>query len=166
MKAGRVRWTKRVQERALERIHADLQAGLDPRMVFNKYEIDRYRITPRTFAEYARYYLREWAARAEEPVEARKSSASDVLQSALDTTLYAIDAGRPIDKGVIFAIGAAVDVLKLDLNREAGRRANDKHEAWKAEHAKKQAAALDETAGPAGLTPEQLAVIKSKVLGI
>jgi len=150
----------------MERIHTDLQLGHDPREVFNKYEIDRYRITPRTFCEYARYYLREWAARMETPVEARKASATDVVQSALDSILTSLDIGRDVDKGAIFAVKAGVDVLKLDIDREVNRRADEKHDVWKAEQQRKQAAALEAVSSAAQLTPAQVAEIRLKVLGL
>lgn len=60
-----------------------------------------------------------------------------------------------------------MDHEKLKIERAVDARADEKHAAWRAEETRKQAAALDAMRhGTPGMTPELLAEIKAKVLGI
>ena len=149
----------------MDRVRAALQAGKDPALVYTDFEISRFGAAKRTFRRWAAMYLREWEDRKVEPEQTRVD-AGELLQDLLDSLATHVAAGRKIEATTVDAVRGVTAVLKFDLDREAEKRAGEKHEAWKAEQNKKQAAALDENAESAGLTDEQLAVIKSRVLGI
>lgn len=157
---------RRAKRDVVERIRAAILSGEEISLVYVKYNVQQYGCHKRTFQRAVAAWKRDFSIRQESAEAERASTTDELLQSLLDAVQVDLDAGRPLDGKMGDLIRACVQARKLDFEREAEKRAADKHEAWKAEHAKKQAAALDENAGPAGLTPEQLAVIKSKVLGI
>jgi len=73
-----------------------------------------------------------------------------------DAKLYEIAAGMK----------ALAVLTELQFRANVDRRAGDKHAAWKAEYAAKQDAALEQVSTAAQLTPEQVAEIRLKVLGL
>lgn len=166
MKRGRPTWSRRAGKATLQRIRAAAVAGDDPSVLFVKFNLQQYGCTLRTFRRHVAMWKRDYTGRIETPETERAATADDLLQSLLDAVQVDIDAGRPLDGKMGDLIRATVAARKLDFEREAERRASEKHEAWKTELLRKQAQAADELGKAHGMTPELLAEIKSKVLGI
>lgn len=67
---------------------------------------------------------------------------------------------------VSVALRAINDCLRLTHDERAEERAEERHAAWLTEHRRMQEAALSATAKSSQLTPEQVAEIRLKVLGL
>lgn len=69
--------------------------------------------------------------------------------------------------GELFKASLALKSLKdAAINEEVERRSRDKHEAWKRDQAARQERELQKVGAARGLTPDVLAEIKAKVLGV
>lgn len=150
MKNGRPSWTTRCTGAALSRIHEAIDAGAEtPREIFDRFNVGQYGITPRTFRRYCSWRQREWEAR--QTPRPMPSSWEDLLESLGDTLQVALDASRFKQHKLPEAIKAVLSVARFKIEQETRERA-----------AETVSGALQGST----LTAEQVAEIRSKVLGI
>ena len=168
---GRPDWTTKAPANVVRTASDKLAAGHSAESVFRELDLGRFCV---------RSSFREWARRKRNVqqqhgernrLEAHTTDAQErartALLNALDGLNTALAAGSLKPNQLIGSLIGIARVLQLEeVDKPKVEREEEKHAAWVEERRNKQAAALDENAGPAGLTPEQLAVIKSKVLGI
>lgn len=167
MKRGRKSWTAKVSRPALERIQAAIDGGEDARAVFDRFNVQQYGISPRAFSGWCRVRRRDWAQRQETPAASETAATVDTLLASLVEVLQVeLDAGRMKPGQLPGALIAVSRAKKLDFEAAVEKRAAEVHEIKLAELRKTQGMALADVQQRAQLTNEQVAEIRSKVLGL
>ena len=190
MRRGRPTWTNRLGDALKRRVEDRVDAhDRTPRQLYNELNLCRF-AGFRTFrgwvTERRRKQRREGAEPAREkapmncgavdsgpsvvPVCVPSSYSSSAVDMAIAGCVEAITeallAGRigKLDLGK--ALRSLKDLKTLGIEQDVNRRAEEKHAAWKAEQAAQQATALESVTQTSQLTPEQVAEIRLKVLGL
>lgn len=133
--------------------------------VFRRFGLAQRGLRLDTFIRYARK-LRQIVWTDEPPLDRETPSIEEIRNRLLVAIYETAQAGaKPYELASLFARVQEHD--RIEIQKAADERAADKHTAWQRELRRKQDAALEAMKGEAvGLTPELLAQIKSKVLGI
>lgn len=167
---GRPDWTVDAPDHVVREAGALVDAGNTPGSVYRRLDLSRF-ASDSTFRAWAKR-RKAVAAQQKRPAAggATTTRAIDprtIFENAIDALATSLAAGELKANQVISAISVLRDVLKLEeVEKPAGERAEEKHEAWRTELQAKQEAALAALGEQQGLTPELLGTIKSKVLGI
>lgn len=179
MKSGPTPWTSKISRPVLERIHAAVDGGAEsPREVFDRFNVGQYGCSPRTFRRWFAVRRRSWTDRQEQRLTAGATAEGHspsggtqggaetvLLDSLVDSLQVALDSKRMPDKKLPEAMSSVVQVLKLGILRDENRRRDEK-QSWERDRRATQNAALDDVSKTAQLTPEQVAEIRLKVLGL
>lgn len=126
-------------------------------------------VTPlRTFAHWVRRRRLAHRARAAETPGAATTAPSweEIELLARQQALARLRAGDPKVYELAVMLRAARDADRGELERRAAQRADELHEVRMARLRSEQSAALERTAQTARLTPEQVAEIRMRVLGL
>lgn len=169
MKRGRTSWTVKAPEALVQRVREALVGGrASARELYEQHNVQRY-VRLSTFEH--------WCAVERRANAARKAGATDGLATdvdpapagtLLDRALDAVGDAMLRGDAKLYELGGVVRALvtleQLRLSENADRRAAEKHTAWQNEYRAQQDAALRELSDR--LTPEQVAEIRLKVLGL
>ncbi len=158
-------------------------AGREPaRQTYRRLNLQRF-VTLAAWDKTARRWKREAAARREMPDDGRDdsparagvgcmSASSSLASNALSLAaelLADIRSAKAAGAKMYELVGALrglMDMARYDLETAAGTRAEELHAARMAELRKRQEEALEGVTTQAALTPEQVAEIRLKVLGL
>lgn len=143
--------------------HIDSHKNNSARSVYNKFGLADRGINERTF----RLYVQERRESHQNGEPDDHETPIDPYARAMRLAIERIDAGDPKHlAGISSFLRALLDHRRVDLDEAADRRAAELHEVKMSELRKVQDKALTTTAQVKGLTPEQVAEIRLKVLGL
>lgn len=183
MRKGRTSWVAQVPPGELQAIHERIDSVADEsaKSIFDGLNLVRY-TRERTFRNYVTERRRErrWQEQrttddgdqgsgfgVQESASSSPSLSPDrLVEELLSEVLGAVRQGRAPAYALPSMIMAVCKVRETDIREQAEKRAGELHAAKLAELRKKQGTAIDQVAAERGLTPEVLAEIRSKVLGL
>jgi len=186
MKRGRTDWTCRCPRTTLASVLAAADADVDSaRGIYDRWNLGRY-VRGDAFAKWLRRRRRERAARRTEDSAGPSASAPSLtscsspassdsptdstsggaLALCLEAMTEAVQRGATGKVDLAGAIRALAALEKLRLEGQAEKRAQELHETRMTDYRAKQEAALEGVSKASQLTPEQVAEIRLKVLGL
>ena len=146
----------------------DSQANESTRSIYNRFGLAQRGLNFETFRKYVSTRRLARVRTDAEPATLDKVPDWDELdQWARRYAMERLHAGDAKVYELLLVSRGKREADKAKIEERIDQRAAEKHAAWKTEHERKQTAALEAMQGEApGLTPELLAQIKSRVLGI